>query len=175
MACKGYIKDKNKMKLLIIIMIIGFTGCKGGDTDTPQASHCSDLTEYRKVVAIDITTYQISNNICNSITKVVFSSTGVMLSVTKYIDVRYGSDKLQTIYYSGDTLTFIIDTGLKANGVPVFFDYHYVAGDDFIAITSLPSYIVNYIYSEDEYFNKILNDVLYDVVLLEAKESIKTL
>ena len=163
------------MKILMMVLMVGLIGCGSGGSDpviVPDESHCSDLTIYRKVSDISTTTYQISTNACNSITNVVFSTEGIMTSVTKDVQIKYAASDFQTIKYSGESLAFRVWTNISVNGSSVVFDYHYINGDSFITKTTLPNHVVTYIYEGEPEFNIILQDVLYEIVLSEVGEAI---
>ena len=164
------------MKILIMILIV-LTGCKSKDEPVVIVDpvHCSDFTEYRKVVDLSKTTYQLSVNTCNSISELVLSIDGVMISATKDVQARYGNDKSQTINYTGDALSFRDVTSISGNAGTLIFDYHYINGDNFITKSTRPSQVVAYIYEGEDGFNSILNDTLYEIVILQAKEAINTL
>ena len=163
------------MKILMMVLMVGLIGCGSSDSDpvvVPDEVHCSDLTVYRKVSDISTTTYQISTNTCNSITNVVLSAEGSMLSVTKDVTVKYAASDFQTIKYSGESLAFRVFTSISGNGSTLAFDYHYINGDNFITKTTLSPYFVAYIYDDEPEFNVILQDVLYEIVLSEVGEVI---
>tara|TARA_R110000787_G_scaffold185931_2_gene297520 strand:- start:783 stop:1265 length:483 start_codon:yes stop_codon:yes gene_type:complete len=157
-----------------MVMVSGCGG-DGSPVNIPPVSHCSDLTEYRKVVELSRTTYQISNNTCNSITDISFAPDGAMIEVRKIAYTHYGQDELIVIDYSPTGFSYrdwtigrYQDTGTQA------IDYEYTNGDNFITYTLMPGHFLKYYYEGDEdgKFNSILQGAHYEIVLAEFMDAI---
>ena len=170
------------MKILMMILMVVLSGCKSKDEPTvapaplPTPHHCSDNTEYTTDNGGGKLTYTISENTCNTLTSVVFNADGLMIAATKVIDTVFGEDELVTVtysvngfYYRDRTVGRYQDTGTQA------IDYEYINGDNFITTTQVPSYLVKYIYEGEPEYDRILNDALSAIVLLEAEEAISEL
>ena len=166
------------MKILMMVLMVMVSGC-GGDgspVNVPPVSHCSDFTEVREVVELTQTTYQLLTNTCNSIARVIFSTGGRMTEVRKVINTHWGEDEIVAVDYTLNGFSYRDNTvGRYQNTGTQAIDYTYTNGDNFVTLTYQPSYYVKYIYEGEEGFNIILNDALYDIIILQAEEAIPTL
>jgi len=175
------------MKVLMMVLIVGLVGCEDTDindyvnsgnsvntnkTEVVEPIKCAD---YREVVELNQTTYQVYNNTCNTITNIVFNSRGELSKVTKVVDTFWSGENFITITYNAIGFTYEDSTISKAtrnSAGTQRIDYKYVYGDNFIEKDLRPSRRVLYTYEGEPEFNKIMDDVGYDQVIIKVRDVI---
>lgn len=169
------------MKVLMMILMVGLVGCgeedksSGFNYEIIEISEPIKCADYREVIELSKTTYQVYNNTCNTITSIVFNSRGELSKVTKVVDTYWSGDNLITVSYNAIGFTYEDSTISKAtrnSAGTQRIDYKYIYGDNFIEKLYRPSHVVKYTYEGDEEFDKIMKDVGYDQVMIKVRDVI---
>ena len=165
------------MKILIIILAVFMVGCGSDTVSAPngrggEGIPCSAFADVRKIVEPNTTQYIIYNNVCNTLDYATTDVNGFMIEAYKVVDTVAQQDDVVKISYSLSGFTYTDHTVGRwqspRSAQAIIYDY--VNGDDFITTTSLPSYIVVYIYEDNKEFDRIINQAGYDSVFAEFNE-----
>lgn len=142
----------------MMVLMVGLFGCKGVTIDTFLGER--DESEIDGLEVVNAFKCDAYNNTCDVITGIDFDQDGTLSSDTLEVDVYWRGDLISIKYKDG---------GFSYEDWSKSLQYQYVSGDNFIAVTSLPSYVVNYFYEGEPEFNKIINEVGYEQMTIKIR------